>query len=144
MRSLILIVLIVVVLCPVAFADDGAKQFSVDLPVNWRDAARIRLVLENVTTPANRTFKLRVTTKSGSETIVLGSAPIEAIGRDRTGKRSIPFIRLDVTRALRRLLGTGSNVSRVQITVQAVGPRNEPMKDLDWNLKRVSFASSSQ
>lgn len=142
MRSLISIVLIVVVLCPVAFADDGAKQFSVDLPGNWRDAARIRVVLENITTPANRVFKLRVTTKSGSETIVLGSAPIEAIGRDRTGTRSIPSIRLDVTRALKRLLGNSADVSRIQIVVQAVGPRNEPVKGFEWNLKRVVFESS--
>lgn len=142
MRSLISIVLIVVVLCPVAFADDGAKQFSVDLPGNWRDAARIRVVLENITTPANRAFKLRVTTKSGSETIVLGSAPIEAIGRDRTGTRSIPSIRLDVTRALKRLLGNSADVSRIQIVVQAVGPRNEPVKGFEWNLKRVVFESS--
>jgi hypothetical protein len=142
MRSLNLIVLIIVVLCPVAFADDGAKQFSVDLPDDWRDAARIRLVLENITTPANRAFKLRVTTKSGSETIVLGSAPIEAIGRDRTGTRSIPSIRLDVTRALKRLLGNSADVSRIQIVVQAVGPRNEPVKGFEWNLKRVVFESS--
>lgn len=142
MRSLTSIVLIVVVLCPVAFADDGAKQFSVDLPGNWRDAARIRVVLENITTPANRAFKLRVTTKSGSETIVLGSAPIEAIGRDRTGTRSIPSIRLDVTRALKRLLGNSADVSRIQIVVQAVGPRNEPVKGFEWNLKRVAFESS--
>jgi hypothetical protein len=142
MRSLILIVLIVVVLCPVAFAEDGAKQFSVDLPDNWRDAVRIRLVLENITTPANRAFKLRVTTKRGSETIVLGSAPIEAIGRDRTGARSIPSVRLDVTRALKRLLGNGTHVRRVQIDIQAVGPRNEPVKGIEWNLKRVVFETS--
>jgi hypothetical protein len=99
-------------------------------------------VLENITTPANRAFKLRVTTKSGTETIVLGSAPIEAIGRDRTGTRSIPAIRLDVTRGLRRLLGSTSDLKRIQIVIQPVGPRNEPVKEIEWNLKRVVIETS--
>lgn len=142
MRGLLLVFLIVFVLCPAVFADDGAKQFSVDVPDNWREATRIRLVLENVTTPANRAFKLRVTAKRGSETVVLGSAPVEAVGRDRSGMRSIPSIRLDVTRTLRRFLGNKSDVSRVEILIEPVGPRNEPTKGIDWSVNRVVFQTS--
>lgn len=140
MRSLTFVVLLIFVLCPAAFAGDGAKQFSVELPANWRDADRIRIVLENVTTPANRAFKLRVTANTGTETIVLGSAPVEALGRDRTGVRNIPSIRLDVTRALRRLLGSNAGVRSVQVVIQPVGPRGEPVTDLEWSVKRVVFA----
>ncbi|MGZ9274700.1 MAG: hypothetical protein ACXW34_08160, partial [Nitrospira sp.] len=58
-----------------AHADEEKHHFTVALPAQWQDATRIRLVLERVTAPGDRPFKLRVTTVTEEQQIlVLGSA----------------------------------------------------------------------
>ena len=143
MRILIAIVSIFAILCPVALADHGAKYFSVRLPDDWRHARRISLVIENLTAPANRAFKVRVTIKSANgENAVLGSAPIEAIGPTRAGNRSIPAVRLDVTRALRRILETRPDTTKVELVIEAVGARGQHIEDLEWDVRNVVFETA--
>ena len=143
MRGSILLVLIMVMLCPSVFADGGAKQFTLDLPPNWPDAERVRLLLENVTVPANRPFKLRASVKGreGSK-IVLRSVGIEATGPNRTGVRTIPSMPLDVTRPLRRFLEAAANTSSVLIVIEAVDSRGEVLNDVEWKVDRVSLKTN--
>ena len=137
---LVFVVILSAMLCPVAYADNGVKHFSISLPDNWRDAARIRLVLKDVEAPGNVPFKLRVTISSGNgKEVRLGTVGIPAISRTNAKTRSIPVIRLDVTRALQQYLADHPDTGKIELSIQPVSARNQPIEDLAWSLKEVLF-----
>lgn len=117
--------------------DDGRPtRFVVPVPANWSNATRIRLVLEEVTVPGNVPLKLRVTAVSqGGQEEFVGSTGIEALGRDESKPHELPLVQLDVTRSLRRLLEGRPEEKTIELRIQAVDGRNNPIPNLKWSCK---------
>lgn len=117
-----------------AAATDQPTPFVVPVPTNWPDAMRIRLVLEGVTVPGNVPLKLRVTAISqGGQEEFVGSTGIEALGRDEVKLHQLRVLQLDVTRSIRRLLESRPDQNTIELRVQAVAGRNNPIPGLKWS-----------
>ena len=116
--------------------DEKPTLFVVPVPTNWSNASRIRLVLEGVTVPGNVPLKLRVTAinQDGQEEFV-GSTGIEALGRDESKLHQLSVLQLDVTRSLRRLLEGRPEEKTIELRIQAVDGRNNPIPGLKWSCK---------
>ena len=85
-------------------------------------------------------LKLRVTAKGeDNKDVYLGSIGVEAIGPSHTETRSLPMLRLDVTRSLKRLLEQQPNANQVDLQIRAVDGRNNPIQDLKWSVEGVRF-----
>lgn len=123
---------------------DGAYCTMVPLPVNAREAQKVRLVLEDVTVPGNQPLKLRVTTLVDGHEILLGSVGIEAVSRSAKGTRSLPSLVIDVTRGLHRLLAKDGNAMSVNICATAVDGRNRPLQDVSWSVRSMRLAVPSE
>lgn len=117
--------------------DDGRPiPFVVPVPTNWSNATQIRLVLEEVTVPGNVPLKLRVTaTSQGGQEEFVGSTGIEALSRDESKPHELPLVQLDVTRSLRRLLEGLPEAKTVELRIQAVDGRNNPIPSLKWSCR---------
>lgn len=116
---------------------DGPRPFVVQLPSQWQEA-KLRLAIEGVRIPGNVPLKLRVTAIGEDEKEVsLGSVGIEAIGPGKTAMRSLRTLRIDVTRTLKRFLAHESNPTKVDLRIQAVDARNNPIRDLKWSVEGV-------
>jgi hypothetical protein len=116
---------------------DGPRVFTVDLPAEWQES-KLRLAIEGVRIPGNVPLKLRVTTIGEDEKeISLGSVGIEAIGPSKTATRSLRTLRLDVTRTLKRFLEHQSNQSKVDLRIQPVDGRNNPIRNLKWSVEAM-------
>lgn len=127
-------------LCATARAADGPRCFAAPLPEGRGDAARLRVLLEGVTTPGDVPLKLRVTAAADGDAraATLGSVGVVAVGRDSDGPRRIASLRLDVTRSLGRLLEQrGAGAGEVKLCVQPVDGRGEPIRGLDWSVEAV-------
>jgi hypothetical protein len=121
-------------------AGEGPHRFTVALPVGWRDAPRIHLVLEGVTVPGNRPLKLRATTVTDEpRNIVLGSAGIVAVRPTMAEPRRLPTLRIDVTRALKQLSERQDRSQSLTIDLQAVDGQNNPLTNLEWSVELVRF-----
>ena len=117
-----------------AAATDQPTPFVVPVPTNWSNATRIRLVLEGVTVPGNVPLKLRVTAVSqGGKEEFVGSTGIEALGPDESKLHELPVLQLDVTRSLRRLLESRPEEKTIELHIQAVNGRNNPIPGLKWS-----------
>jgi hypothetical protein len=116
--------------------DDRPIPFVVPVPTNWSNATQIRLVLEEVTVPGDVPFKLRVTaTSQGGQEEFVGSTGIEALSRDESKPHELTVLRLDVTRSLRRLLEGRPEEKTIELRIQAVDGRNNPIPKLKWSCK---------
>lgn len=119
-------------------ADGDSALLVVPLPLEWKDAARIRLVLEGLTVPGNRPLKLRVTTATADQReVFLGSAGIEALGPRESGARRVPDFRLDITRALKRFLENRRSAPTLELRIQPVDGRNNPLPDVKVSIGTV-------
>jgi hypothetical protein len=139
-RCTVLLLALCALACPVALAAEGPRQcFVVPLPEGRHDeAARLRVVLEGVTTPGDVPLKLRVTaTAEDGREVYLASAGVVAAGRGATEARRLTALRLDATRALRRLLAGGDGADKLKLCVQPVDARNAPLRDLKWSVEAV-------
>lgn len=119
--------------------DDGRPiPFAVHIPANWANATRLRLIFEEVTVPGNVPLKLRVTavTQGGQEEFV-GSTGIEALGRDEFKPHELLLVQLDVTRSLRELLKDHPEKKTIDLRVQAVDGRNNPIPKLKWSYNKA-------
>jgi hypothetical protein len=114
--------------------------FVLPVPANWQSATHIRLILEGVTLPGNVPLKLRVTSpgQDGQEVFV-GSTGIEALGRDKSAPRHLPVLQLDVTRSLRQLLENCAGKKNIELRIQAVDGRNNPIPDLTWSCDKARW-----
>lgn len=140
LRILVFVVVISVLLFSAVYAKAGPKQFSVPLPAGWQEAARIRLALKGVELPGNVPLKFRVTAVSGNgEEIFLGTIGVPAIGPGRSETRRLLLLRMDVTRSLRRLLEGNTAAACVDLKIEAVNRRSEPIQDLKWSVETVLF-----
>ena len=116
---------------------DEPRRFVVQLPAEWQES-KLRLVIDGVRIPGNVPLKLRVTTIGEDEKeVALGSIGIEAIGPNKSATRSLRALRLDVTRPLKRFLERQHNPSKVDLRIQAVDGRNNPIRDLKWSVEDV-------
>ena len=139
-RAVLLLLALCALSCPAALAADGPQQcFVVPLPEGRHDeAARLRVVLEGVTTPGDVPLKLRVTADDeGGREVLLASAGVVAAGRAAMQARRLPALRLDATRALRRLLAGGGGADELKLCVRPVDARNAPLRDLKWSVEAV-------
>lgn len=123
---------------PAARAAAGPQCFVVPLPEGRHDAARLRIILEGVTTPGDVPLKLRVTTNAedGRE-VFLASAGVVAAGREAANAQRLPAFRLDATRPLRRFLAGAADADEIKLCVQPVDARNAPLRDLKWSVQAV-------
>lgn len=137
-RVVFLVLSLIASLSMPAHADEEKHHLTVALPAQWQDATRIRLVLERVTAPGDRPFKLRVTTVTEEQQIlVLGSAGIVAVRPTMSEPRRLPALRIDVTRALKLLTTHLADAQNVTIAIQAVDRRNDPLAGFTWSAERV-------
>jgi len=63
----------------------------------------------------------------------VGSTGIEALGPDESKLHELPFLQLDVTRSLRRLLESRREEKTIELHIQAVNGRNNPIPGLKWS-----------
>jgi hypothetical protein len=141
-RIVVFVVVISVLLFSAVYAKAGQKQFSVPLPAGWKEAARIRLALKGVELPGNVPLKFRVTATAGNgEEIFLGTIGVPAIGPGRSETRRLLLLRMDVTRSLRQLL-EGNAAACVDLKIEAVNRRSEPIQGLEWSVETVLFETS--
>jgi hypothetical protein len=118
-------------ICTSVGAEGDAARVVVPVPANWREAARIRLVLEGATAPGNRPFKLRVTTTDADRReVFLGSTGVEALGPGEAQTRRLPELRLDITRALKAFLEKSRSTSMLELRIEPVDGRNQPLPEL--------------
>jgi len=116
---------------------DEPRHFSVRLPAQWQES-KLRLVIDGVRVPGNVPLKLRITTfGEDNKEVSLGSVGVEAIGPNKSEIRSLRALRLDVTRSLKRFLERQANPSRVDLRIQAVDGRNNPIRNLQWSVESV-------
>jgi hypothetical protein len=116
---------------------DEHPRFVVDLPPQWQES-RLRVVIEGVRAPGNVPFKLRVTAMGeDKKEVSLGSVGVEAIGPSKTAPRTLRPVRLDITRSLQRFLGSKSNPEKIELGIQPVDARNNPIRNLEWSVKSV-------
>jgi hypothetical protein len=112
--------------------------FVLPVPTNWSSATRIRLVLEGITVPGNVPLKLRVTSISqDGQEVFVGSTGIEALGRDEREARHLPVLQLDVTRSLRRLLENRVGEKNIELRIQPVDGRGNPIPGLKWSCDKA-------
>jgi hypothetical protein len=119
-----------------ASARDNSETISFALPVptDWLSATRIRLVLEGVTVPGNVPLKLRVTsTSQDGKEVFVASTGIEALGRDESKAHYLPILQLDVTRSLRRVLENRISEKNIELRIQPVDGRSNPIPGLKWS-----------
>jgi hypothetical protein len=118
---------------------DAPGRFVVPLPTAWQES-RLRLRIDGVRIPGNVPLKLRVTTMGKDEKEVsLGSIGVEAIGPNKTATRSLRTLRLDVTRSLKRFLERQANPGKVDLRIQPVDGRNNPIPGLKWSVEGVKL-----
>lgn len=123
---------------------DAPRRFVVPLPREWQES-KLRVLIEGVRIPGNVPLKLRVTTIGEDEKEVsLGSIGVEAIGPNKSATRSLRTLRLDVTRSLKRFLEHQANQSKVDLRIQAVDRRNNPIRDLKWSVEGVKLETSAE
>jgi hypothetical protein len=123
-----------------AAAMDQPPRFVVSVPTNWLNATRIRLVLNQVIVPGNVPLKLRVTAVSGAgQEEFLGSTGIEALGPTESKPHELAVVQLDVTRSLKRLLGTRPDEKIIELHIQPVDGRNNPIPGLKWSYNTARF-----
>ena len=138
LRLVVLLLFLGVSSFAAAQTPDEHARFVVDLPPQWQES-RLRVVIEGVRAPGNVPFKLRVTTiDEDKKEVRLGSVGVEAIGPSKTAPRTLRSVRLDITRSLQRFLGS-SNPERIELGIQPVDARNNPIKGLEWSVKNVRF-----
>ncbi len=126
-------------------ADEEKHHFTVALPAQWQHATGIRLVLEGVTVPGDRPLKLRVTTITEEQQIlVLGSAGIVAVRPTMSGPRRLPTLLIDVTQALKLLTTQLANAQSVTVAIQAVDRRNEPLAGVTWSAERLRLETTQK
>ncbi len=107
--------------------EDGPARLVAPLPPNWR-AARLHLVLKGVTVPGSVPLKLRVAALAeGGEEVYLAAAGIPALSRGHTPPRRLPPLRLDITDALKAFLQNRTDASTVELHLQPVDGRNNPL-----------------
>jgi hypothetical protein len=124
--------------------DPGVKCVVLPLPTGWREAAPIRLILEDVSLPGNRPLKLRITfSKVEGQETTLGTVGIPAVGPDRRAPLRLRRVPFDVTRPLKRL---SDEVLRegLRLRVFAVDGRNRPLRDLEWSLEAIRLETKSR
>jgi hypothetical protein len=125
-------------------AKDNETQFVLPVPEDWQTATRIRLVLDGVTVPGNVPLKVRVTSKGqDGQEVFIGSAGIEALGRDKSQARPLPILQLDVTRSLRRLLENRVGEKKtIELRIQPVDGRSNPIPGLKWSCERARLETT--
>lgn len=132
-------------MCAMAHADREYQSFVVPLPAEWKAATRIRLVLEGVTVPGNRPLKFRVTTtEEDQREVFLGSVGIEALGRSESKARRLPTLRIDITQSLKEFLKNRGGARSLELRIQPVNGRNNPIQDLKWSTDNVRLEASSE
>jgi hypothetical protein len=123
-----------------AEVDSEPLTFVLPVPANWQSAIHIRLMLAGITVPGNVPLKLRVTSLSqDGQEVFIGSTGIEALGRDESKPRHLPLLRLDVTRSLRRLLENRVGGGNIELRIQAVDGRNNPIPGLKWSCDKARW-----
>lgn len=141
-RCAVLLLAVMVYLSSALAKDSEPLLFVLPVPTDWQSATSIRLVLEGVTVPGNVPLKLRVTTMSrDGQEVFVGSTGIEALGRDESKPRPLPLLQLDVTRSLRRLLESRAGEKNIELRIQAVDGRNNPIPDLKWSCDKARLVS---
>jgi hypothetical protein len=121
-----------------AWAKDVSRGFPVPVSAQLKGAARIRLVILGVTVPGNQPLKLRVTTrKSDGQEVFLGSIGIVALAPSEKRPRSLPPLRLDVTRTLQRFLDSQAAATELKLIITPVDGRNRPLPQLEWSVDGV-------
>lgn len=125
-------------------ASDGQRRFVVTLPQQWQES-KLRVAVDGLQAPGNVPFKLRVSVMSeGEKEVWLGSVGVEAIGPDKTEPRTLRTLRIDVTRSLKRFLENKADATKVELLVQPVDARNNPIKDLEWSVKDVRLDAEAK
>jgi hypothetical protein len=101
---------------------------EVALPAGWRQAARVILVLEGMTTPRGEAFVVRVRARApGVEDVALGSFGVLADAPGATGARPPATHRVDVTRGLRRWAERHPEAQTVNVALVTLDGRSRPI-----------------
>jgi hypothetical protein len=125
-------------------ASDGQRRFVVALPQQWQES-KLRVAVDGLQAPGNVPFKLRVFAMSeGEKEVSLGSVGVEAIAPDKIEPRTLKTLRLDVTRSLNRFLENKRDATKIELLLQPVDARNNPIKDLEWSVKDVRLEAEAK
>ena len=131
--------------CPAMPAENEPKRIVVAVPRDSTEAAKIRLIIEGVSAPANQPLKLRVTTTNeAGKDVFLGSAGVEAVSRNESKTRRLPPIRVDVTRALKRVLANRAITTNAEIAIQVLDEKNIPIPNLTWSVEAARIETQAK
>ena len=86
-------------------------------------------------------FLITMTVDKGGEKIKLAGAGMPAIGKN-SASRTLPSLRLDVTRVLRQYLSGAENTKSIDIYIEPVDARGRPLPTLDWSVEKVVFETA--
>ena len=130
---------------PMTAAENELQRIVVAVPPGSAEAPKIRLIIEGVSAPGNQPFKLRVTTTNeAGKGVFLGSAGVEAVSRNESKTRRLPPIRMDVTRALKRMLANRAITTNAEIAIQAVDGKNNPIPNLTWSVEAARIETQAK
>jgi hypothetical protein len=113
------------------------QRLEVALPSEWRQAARVVLVLEDVTTPRGQAFVVRLrATTPGKPDVPLGSFGVLADDVGAAGDRPPTTYRVDVTRGLRRWGESQPAADSLKLALVTVDGRSKPL-EVSWHVGRA-------
>jgi hypothetical protein len=143
LRVVLFFLLVNVTVLACGQGSEEQRRFEVSLPQEWQQA-RVRVAVDELQAPGNVPFKLRVSVVGeDKKEVLLGSIAVEGIGPDKSERRTVKTLRIDVTRSLNRFLENKTAPAKIELLVRAVNARNNPIKDLEWSVKDVRLEVQS-
>lgn len=122
-----------------ATAGAAERHFTVTMPMDWRTAPQVLLVLKDVELPRNVPMKLRAYAVDRSSRRLLGTYGVVAEDPRAEGTVRRDQVRIVVTRSLQRWTDAPRAGEKIEIVVEPVDAKGRLLETVNWTARDAAL-----